>query len=94
MAAIPELLSSAPSRGPLPGDVPRATPLTHDVIDEVSQPPDEEKAAQGEQQSVPGQRGDLRESLDKENFTPLTQVLSHLGTLGVIERLPHTQAST
>lgn len=85
MAAAPELLSSAHSKGPLPASVPRATPLTHNVIDEVSQPSDNKEAAQGEQQSVPGQCGDLRESLEKENFTPVTQLLSHLGTLEVAE---------
>lgn len=81
MTAAPELLSSAHSTGPLPAVSPRAPPPTHNVIDEVSQPPDNEKAAQGEQQSVPGQRGDLREGLEKENFTPLTQLLPHLGML-------------
>lgn len=75
MAATPELLRSALSKGPFPGSVPRATPLTHNVIDEVPQPPDDKKAAQGEQQSVPGQRGDLGESLEKGNFTPVTQLL-------------------
>lgn len=91
MAAAPALLSPARSKGPLPARVPRAT-ATHDVIHEVSQPPDDEKAAQGEQQSVPGHRGDLRESLGSEDFTALTQLLTHLGALEVTETLPGSQA--
>lgn len=93
-----QLFRSPPSSGALPADRPRqhrhptVTALcptrTHDVVNQVPQSPDGEKAAQGEQQSVPGQRGDLRGGLEKESLTALTPLSPHRGTPEVTEELP------